>query len=105
MGRQIRTNGDKWEVFSTVTDEVVGTFDSQHDVAVWLANDGLYRAKLNAIQTLMTFPSQWTIDDKYQNGSGKKYYSWLDSLYARSENGENWYQLVDDKLEELMKKK
>ncbi|UGO50882.1 hypothetical protein PQE70_gp029 [Bacillus phage vB_BanS_Nate] len=105
MGRQIRTNGDKWEVFSTVTDEVIGTFENQHEVAVWLANDGLYRAKLNAIDTLMTFPARWTIDDKYQNGSGKAYYSWLDSLYARSENGEDWYQIVDDKLEELMKKK
>lgn len=105
MGREIRTNGDKWELFSTVVDEVIATFDTQQEVAVWLAKESLYRAKLEAISTLMTFPHRCFIDGKYQRGSSHKYESWIDSLYAKSEAGENWYQMVDDKLEELMKKK
>lgn len=103
MGRQIRTNGDKWEVFSTISDTVVATFDSKQEIAQWMAKDELYRGKLKAIETLMTFPAHWVIDGKYNNGSSRKYYSWIEGVYDRAEKGEgNWYEMVDKKFDELM---
>lgn len=101
MGRQVRTNGDKWEVFSTVVDEVVATFDSKQEVAKWFAQEGLYKAKLDAIQTIMTFPNQWFVDGEYQTGNNSKFYSWRDKLYNK-DTYEEYYKMIDDKFNELM---
>jgi hypothetical protein len=103
MGWKIETNFiDKWEVYSTVIDDVIASFESENELKFWLAQEEIYNGKLKAIELFMVFPSSWTINDErqQQKGSLSKYYNWIDNLDY--EYSYEKYKKIDDKLNELM---
>lgn len=105
MGWSIKTNNkDKWEVLSSVVDDVIASFDNEHDLKVWIAKEDIYRGKLKAIETMMTFPNLWRVNDERViiHGVLSKYHDWIEKLYHN--NDEERFKMIDDKLEELMSK-
>jgi len=107
MGWQIKTNNnDKWSLFSTVTDDNIITFQTQKELINFIALEKVYEGKKKAIETLMTFPYGWNVNDKRIVGnfgeSTKQYYDWLNSI-SLSDTYEEYYKAIDNKLEKLMK--
>lgn len=101
MGWRIETNNvDKWDVISSVVDDVIISFNNEDELKLWLAVDFIYEGKKKAVETLLTFPNNWTINEKSNRGAGKKYYEWLESL-DEFKTYEEYYKAIDDKLAEL----
>ena len=104
MGWSINTNHkDHWEVFSSISESVIATFVTERELKKWLAEEEVYKGKLKAIETLMIFPSEWTINDEYKiiPGNLSNYHRWCETLDYT--NRENRLRQIDEKLEELMK--
>jgi len=112
MGWRINTNHtDQWSIFSSNTDDDIATFKTEKDLVNFLALEEVYRGKKKAIETLMTFPNNWTVNDNRMfvgdegSESRKKheeYYEWL-KLISKIRTYEEYYKAIDDKLFELMK--
>ncbi|MBE7114438.1 hypothetical protein FT641_18535 [Bacillus paranthracis] len=109
MGWRIETdNKTEWKVISSAVDDVIATFTAEHDLKVWLSLEQEYKGKLKAIETLMSFPSQWMVNGKLSIGvSGSEamqsYYKWVLSI-QEIKNYKEYYEAIDKKLEELRKK-
>ena len=91
-----------------MVDNVIATFTTEHDLKVWLSLEQEYKGKLKAVETLMAFPSQWTVNGKLMLGVGgsealQSYYSWVRSIQELKTYKE-YYEAIDKKLEELRKK-
>lgn len=102
MGWHIQTNyKDKWEIFSIVVGDVIASFKTEDELAKWIAKQEIYRAKLQAIEEVLTFPHRWVVNGKARSGNTTAYREWLISLKYTTE--EEKFKLIDEKLEELMK--
>jgi len=106
MGWQIKTNNkDQWSLYSTVTDDNIATFKTQKELVNFITLEKLYEGKKKAIETLMTFPYGWNVNDKRTVGNfrelTKQYYDWLESINSL-DIYEKYYKAIDNKLDELM---
>lgn len=43
---------------------MIATFTTEKAMKNWLAEENIYEGKLKAIEHLMTFPSEWTVNDE-----------------------------------------
>jgi len=112
MGWRINTNHtDQWSIFSSNTDDDIAIFETEKDLVNFLALEEVYRGKKKAIETLMTFPNGWTVNNSRMvlgdevSESRKKheeYYKWLE-LIGKIRTYEGYYKVIDDKLDELMR--
>lgn len=109
MGWRIETDNEtEWKVISSVVDDVIATFTTEHDLKVWLSLEQEYKGKLKAVETLMAFPSQWMVNGKLSLGVGggeaiQSYYKWVQSI-QEIKTYKEYYEAIDKKLEELRKK-
>jgi len=106
MGWKINTNHiDQWSIFSTNTDDDIATFETERDLINFLAFEEIYRGKKKAIETLMTFPSGWTVNNSRMFVENRQkhdeYYNWLNSI-CDCDTYEKYYKAIDDKLDELL---
>lgn len=107
MGWSIKTNNkDKWSVYSSVSDSVIAMFNTEKELVNFLALDKIYVTKKKAIELLMTFPNDWTVNDERTITEDRRdkldlYFNWEKSIF-KAETYEEYYKLIDDKLEELM---
>jgi len=106
MGWQIKTNNkDQWSLFSSITDSNIVTFEKQKDLVNFIALEKVYEGKKKAIETLMTFPYGWNVNDERTVGNygelTKQYYDWLNTI-SSLDTYEEYYKAIDNKLEELM---
>lgn len=109
MGRRIITNNiDSWEIFSTMSDSVIEKFETEDDLKRFLALEKIYDGKLKAIEVLMSYPYQYSVNEIMlcrDNSEGmNKYYSWLKLELYESDTYEEYYDMIDKKLEELLNK-
>ena len=112
MGWQIKTNNkDQWSLFSSITDSNIVTFEKQKDLVNFIALEKVYEGKKKAIEILMTFPNGWTVNDSRifvgdegseSRNKHNKYFAWLNSI-CDCETYEEYYKMIDNKLDELMK--
>lgn len=107
MGRRIITNGiDKWELFSSITDSVLADFNTEADLKRFLALDSIYDAKLKAIEGLLCYPRNWTVNDvPHYNANAEQfavYLDWSRAVSKASTTYEDYYKAIDAKLDELM---
>lgn len=108
MGWSIKTNNkNKWSLFSSVTDSNIAMFKTQKELVNFIALEQIYEGKKKAIETLMTFPNKWYVNeeriiaDNYDEVH-KNYFDWLNSI-TELKTYKEYYKAVDDKLEELMR--
>jgi hypothetical protein len=103
MGWSIKTNNkNKWSLFSSVTDSNIATFETQKELVKFIATEQIYKGKLQAIETLMTFPYGRNINDKRSiEGNRDIYYRWHESILS-FETYEEYYGAIGNKLKELM---
>lgn len=108
MGWSIKTNNEnKWELYSSVSESVIASFDNQKDLISFIATEQIYEGKKKAIESLMTFPEGWTVNDERCLLENRielldKHFEWVKSL-CKFKTYEEYYQAIDDKLKELMK--
>jgi len=110
MGWRINTNHiDKWNIFSSNTDDDIATFKTEKDLINFIALEEIYKGKKKAIEILMTFPNGWTVNGNrmfVEDGDNRikheEYFTWLNSIYD-CETYEEYYKMIDNKLDELMK--
>jgi len=110
MGWRINTNHtDQWSIFSSNTDDDIATFETEKDLVNFLALEEVYRGKKKAIETLMTFPNGWTVNNSrmvVEEGESRnkhdEHFAWLNSIYEIG-TYEEYYKAIDDKLDELMR--
>jgi hypothetical protein len=107
MGRKIITNNiNEWKIFSTMSDSIVAEFETEKDLKKFLALEEIYNGKLKAIEVLMSFPFQYSVNDTTlcrDNKEGKeKYYEWLKEEVYETDTYEEYYSVIDKKLNELM---
>jgi len=110
MGWQIKTNKEnQWSLFSTVTDDNIITFKTQKELINFIALEKIYEGKKKAIEILMTFPNGWNVngnrmfvEDGESRNKHDEYFKWLNSI-CDCETYEEYYKMIDNKLEELMK--
>ena len=105
MGWSIQTNNkDKWSLISSVTDSEIATYENQEELVNFIAMEQVYKGKLKAIETLLTFPDGWMINEKLTpHNNSEKYFSWHKSVSLISETYEEYYKAIDNKLDELLK--
>lgn len=104
MGWRIETNHtNEWKVISSVVNDVIAAFESEQDLKVWLAMEEVYKGKLKAIETLLSFPNQWNVNGERQRKE-HGYFDWFRSLES-VETYEEYYAKIDKKLETLLNKK
>jgi polyribonucleotide nucleotidyltransferase len=106
MGWSIKTNNkDKWSLYSSVSESIIATFKTQKELVNFIYTDQIYEGKKKAIETLMTFPSGWTVNNSRMFECDTKcfedYSNWLKTV-IRSKTYEEYYKAIDDKLNELI---
>lgn len=108
MGWRILTNNkNQWNIFSSITDGIIGTFETQEELVKYIATKRIYDGKLQAIESLMTFPANWTVNDEIQwseelSKKTNEFYEWQLSISGNSKTLEEYHQRIDDKLNELL---
>jgi len=106
MGWRIKTNNkNKWSLFSSVTDSDIATFKTQKELVNFIALEQICDGKKKAIETLMTFPHGWNVNEvKYiaenHQELNQEYYDWVMEI-SKFKTYEEYYKAVDDKLDEL----
>ena len=105
MAYQIETKNGEWRVLNTVTDEIIAEFDSEQDIKQFLAYEKIYEGKKKAIEILMSFPNQWTINDKFQRTESgiEDYTKWILSI-NHYDTYTDYYKAIANKLDELLNK-
>lgn len=105
MGWFIKQKKNTWEIYSTVTDSMIASFDNQKECANFIALYKIYKGKEEAIKELMCFPNGWSVNKKrcFKTDKCEEYYNWLKTIYDYN-TYEEYYQKVDKKLEELLNK-
>lgn len=110
MGMRIITNNvNSWQLWSSITDSITDEFTSEQDLKEFLAKEAIYSGKLKAIEILMAYPFQYMVNDKIiigENNSGYngfcEYHKWYEKMAGSTTNYTDYYQKIDDKLNELM---
>lgn len=101
MGWRIETNHvDEWKVISSIVDDVIAKFQTEEELKKWIAKEKLYEGKLKAIETLMSFPNQWIVNNERQRKKSG-YYDWLSSI-EETKTYDEYYEKIDKKLEKLL---
>lgn len=106
MGWSIKTNNkDKWNLYSSISESNIATFKTQKELVNFIALEQVYEGKKKAIETLMTFPEGWYVNNNRifnpQNINREDYFVWLKSIF-NYKTYEEYYEVIDKKLNELM---
>lgn len=91
-------------IINTTTDEMIAEFKSEQELKRFLAYENVYEGKKRAIKILMSFPNQWTVNDKLQRTEKgiEEFTKWLLTI-NNYDTYADYYKAVDDKLDELLK--
>jgi hypothetical protein len=101
MARSIRTNNkDRWELISSIAEGVIATFKTKNEILAYIAEENVSMGKLKGIEEMMSFPSQWYVNDDYQWRDNKAYREWYDSVIMAPDAER--FKLIDQKYDELM---
>jgi len=101
MAHKINTNNkDYWELYSTVAEGPIAVFKTKNELIRHIALRKVYEGKLNAIREMMSFPSEWYVNDDYQWRDIKAYQQWYKGVLMAPDV--QYYNLIDEKYEELM---
>jgi len=99
-----------WRINTNHTDDDIVTFKTEKDLVNFLALEEVYRGKKKAIETLMTFPNGWTVNNSrmfIEEGESRnkhdEHYKWLEFIND-CKTYKEYYKMIDNKLDELMKK-
>ena len=64
MGYKVETNNkDRWVIYDTNVEEIILECETEQEIKKFLALDRVYKAKIAAIEVLMTYPNRWTVND------------------------------------------
>lgn len=99
----INDKEDVWHIFSSITDDIIATFKTERELIKFIATERIYKGKLSAIETLLSFPDGWTINDNrmFKREKSKLYYDWHMSI-LKLKTYEEYYGAIDNKLKELL---
>jgi hypothetical protein len=107
MGWFIKQKKNKWKIHSTITDSIIASFNSQKECVNFIALEEIYNGKKKAIETLMQFPHDWTVNgSRYVSENENvydQYYNWINSI-NNINSYEEYYKKIDEKLDELLNK-
>lgn len=105
MARSIRTNNkDRWELYSSIAEGAIGTFKTERELIAFIAEENVYKGKIEAIREMMSFPHGWHVNGVYTASLEKDrpFRQWYDELLNTPEDEE--FAFIDKKYNELMDK-
>src|SRR5947209_7451667 len=106
MGWRIahREKGDKYRLWSTVSDRWLTDWSTKRDIQRYITEDYLWEYKKKVIEVYLKFPHHWPSKERMAyilDEAGKEAYSaWLKTLI---DAGDTYYELVENKYNEVVK--
>ena len=104
MGWSIKNKDNKWEIWSSITDSVIASFNEEKECVRFIAFEEIYKGKKKAIEELLCFPSGWHINNERQwrNKEQDEYFEWIKSINENCDTYKEYYKRIDQKLDELL---